>query len=58
MIVHRPKFAKVINPEIATIRQETDPIVDSLSRQILDLLEMNKAKLIKSERQKANVLMR
>ncbi|BAO06966.1 ATP-binding protein [Enterococcus mundtii QU 25] len=38
MIVHRPKFA-VINPEVATIRQEIDPIVDSLSRQILDLLE-------------------
>ena len=38
MIVHRPKFT-VINPEVATIRQEIDPIVDSLSRQILDLLE-------------------
>lgn len=38
MIVHRPKFA-IINPEVAIIRQEIDPIVDSLSRQILDLLE-------------------
>lgn len=38
IIVHRPKFT-VINPEVATIRQEIDPIVDSLSRQILDLLE-------------------
>ncbi|MBO0462216.1 AAA family ATPase [Enterococcus sp. DIV1298c] len=38
LIVHRPKF-EVGNPEVVAIRREIDPVVDSLSRQILDLLE-------------------